>query len=227
MSTLKQNYQTIKDKINSLPSEHKVQLIAVSKTFPSKDIRELFSYGQTAFAENYVQEFVAKAEELKDLAIEWHYIGKIQSNKTKHIAKYANWIHGLESAKHAIRLNNDRPANMPKLNVLIEVNLSGDITRHGLNSLDEILGLVSIIKQQENLIFRGLMGVASATSDSTIVKLQFERLNALFKRLQLHNPTVDTLSMGMSGDYALAIECGSSMVRIGSLIFGNRSYNSL
>ncbi len=93
MSTLKQSYQMIKDKINStsLSSEQKVQLIAVSKTFPSSDIRELFSYGQTAFAENYVQEFIAKAEELSDLAIEWHYIGRIQSNKTKHIAKYANW----------------------------------------------------------------------------------------------------------------------------------------
>ncbi len=131
---------------------------------------------------------------------------------------------GLENAKHAIRLNNDRPENMPKLNVLIEVNLSGDIARHGLNSLDEIQELVLVIKQQENLIFRGLMGVASATSNNAIVKSQFEWLYTLFKQLQLQDAAVDALSMGMSGDYVLAIEYGSSMVRIGSLIFGNRSY---
>lgn len=225
MTTLKQNYQMIKNNINSLSSEQNVQLIAVSKTFPSKDIRELFSYGQTSFAENYVQEFVTKAQELKDLTIDWHYIGRIQSNKTKHIAKYANWVHGLESTKHAIRLNNDRPADMAKLNVLIEVNLSGDITRHGLTAMDEIQELVALIKQQQNLSFRGLMGVASATSDMTLVKSQFELLNNIFKQLQSHNSTVDTLSMGMSGDYALAIECGSTMVRIGSLIFGNRNYD--
>ena len=225
MNALIQNYNNILNKINILAREQNrtVQLIAVSKTFPSTNIRELFQIGQTNFAENYAQEFAVKVQELSDLPIKWHFIGNIQSNKTKLISQHADWVHSITTAKHAIRLNNDRPAKKESLNVLIEVNISHDNNKHGLSTIEEILSLAEIISQQGRLTLRGLMGVASHINDAQLINEQFHALHNLFLQLQ-HEYAVDTLSMGMSSDYEFAILNGATQVRIGSLIFGERDY---
>ena len=221
MNQLAQNYNNIR---NSL-LQQQVKLIAVSKTFPETDIREVYALGQRDFAENYAQEFQKKAQNLSDLEIQWHYIGNIQSNKTKLIATYAHWVHSVSSEKQALRLNKDRPLEMPKLNVLIEFNLSGVDSRHGVNNIEEVIALAKIISSQDKLILRGLMGVASP-GDTAVVTNQFKAIQDIFNQLkQLGYTSVDTLSIGMSNDYQLAITNGSTMVRIGSLIFGNRNYS--
>ena len=202
-----------------------IKLIAVSKTFPLESIVKLHKQtGQIAFAENYVKEFVLKAENLNSYNLEWHFIGHLQSNKTKAIAKYASWVHSIENERQVIRLNKDRPTNMPPINVLIEVNLSGESSKHGLITLDDVLKLATLISKQDNLIFRGLMGVATSTKNTSIISAQFKQLKNMFDYLINQGFRIDTLSMGMSGDYITAIENGSTMIRIGSAIFGHRNY---
>ena len=223
---LTQNYYAVQKNIEDVRTQYNIrqniQLIAVSKTFPAENIRHLFSLGQVDFGENYVQEFQAKATALSDLNIVWHYIGKIQSNKTKILAQHAHWVHGLDKASHALRLNKDRPSDMPKLNILIEVNISSSNNRHGVNTLNEILALAAVIDSQPNLVFRGLMGIAGNTPDAAVTNRQFQHLHSLFLQTQQLYPQIDTLSMGMSGDYHLAMQNGATMLRIGSLIFGHR-----
>lgn len=228
---------TIAKKLDNLQSElskisanlqlsYPIKLIAVSKTFPLESIIELHKQtGQVSFAENYVKEFVLKAESLKSYNFEWHFIGNLQSNKTKDIAKYASWVHSIENERQVSRLNKDRPAKMPPINVLIEVNISGESSKHGLVMLDDVIKLATLISQQDNLVFRGLMGVASDTQDLSIIASQFKQLKNLFDNLIHQGFSIDTLSMGMSGDYVTAIENGSTMIRIGSAIFGHRNYH--
>lgn len=225
MLILEKNYNNTLQSISNCANGKAIKLIAVSKTVPESVIRQLYEIGQRDFGENYAQEFNQKANNLKDLDIVWHFIGNIQSNKTKLISKYAHWVHGLTTAKQAIRLNNDRPEHMGKLNILIEVNISGESSRHGLNAFEDICELSTIINQQPNLTFRGLMGLASATPDKSIINSQFTKLTQIFNQLCQSGHQLDTLSMGMSGDYKVAIEAGSTMVRIGSLIFGERKYD--
>ena len=220
MNNLSKNYNNIK--VN-LKNNSNVTLIAVSKTFYEEQIRELYQMGQRDFGENYVQEFLLKFEKLKDLAITWHFIGNLQSNKIKQIAQHINWVHSISNLKQIRKLNEYRASSSDKLNVLLEVNISGEEGRHGVRTYDEIIELVNELKNSKNLKFRGLMGIASATNNQQIINNQFNTLKILFERLKKEDIEIDTISMGMSNDYQQAINNGSTMIRIGSLIFGSRS----
>lgn len=225
MNELTINYYDILNNINQLAKkDNPAALIAVSKTVATDRIMQLHELGQKDFAENYAQELALKAQQLDNLNINWHFIGNIQSNKIKLISQYASWVHSLSCPKHTISLNNARMAyGTNKLNVLIEVNISHDQNKHGIFNLEDILNLAQVISSQKQLYLRGLMGIASHTDDKQVIAQQFGQLRYFFNQLKAHGYLVDTLSMGMSADYQLAIENGATMLRIGSLIFGNRA----
>ncbi len=197
-----------------------VALLAVSKRHPSAKIKQLHALGQNSFGENYVQEGVEKVQELAELDIEWHFIGPIQSNKSRLVSEHFHWVHTLDSEKLARRLNDQRPAGMKPLNVLIQINISEQDTKSGIH-ISELPNLANNISQMPNLTLRGLMCIP-APLDEIPLKADFSKMNTAFKELQNSYPQVDTLSMGMSGDLSSAIECGSTMVRIGSALFGQR-----
>lgn len=227
MPNIALNLNQIIASINAIKGTMQVELIAVSKTFPQQLIQEAYLYGQRKFGESYPQELATKAQELIDLSIEWHFIGNIQSNKTKLIAQHASWVHTITQFQHAKRLNDQRPADMPPLQILIEVNLSQESTKSGVNNLDEIIQLATEISSLPKLKLRGLMGMASNSSDQQLVKTQFQQLTTYLKQLQAHDfDQLDQLSMGMSQDYPLAIAAGATLVRIGSNIFGARTYDN-
>lgn len=199
-----------------------VQLLAVSKTFPAAAIRELYQYGQRNFGENYVQEWYKKVEQLNDCKdIIWHVIGKVQSNKSRLVAQHAHWLHTLDSLKLAQRLSTQRPTHLDDLNVLIEINITGESSRHGITP-NELWSLAQAVMALPRLRLRGLMCVASATEDETVLDNQFSQMSDLLKQLCTYVPYADTLSMGMSADMAVAIAHGATIVRIGSAIFGTR-----
>ncbi|ULJ61751.1 YggS family pyridoxal phosphate-dependent enzyme [Wielerella bovis] len=201
-----------------------VQLIAVSKTFPADDIRVLYQQGQRDFGENYIQEWYGKTEQLADCAdIVWHMIGQVQSNKSRMVAERAHWLHTLDRMKLARRLSEQRPNHLPDLNVLIEINIANESAKHGI-SPDELLSLAREVMTLPKLNLRGLMCVAQADADVTGLRHQFGQMYDLLAQLQTIAPQADTLSMGMSADMTLAIECGATMVRVGSAIFGQRDY---
>jgi len=223
------NYRHLKKQIENICNHsimnYPVELIAVSKTFPIEDIIKLHTdTGQIAFGENYVQELREKASALASYKLQWHFIGNIQSNKIKFIAESASWVHSLGATKHALLLNKNRGNILPKLNVLIEVNISHDANKHGLSNFVQILELADITSRQENLTLRGLMGMTGVTPDLSTKNQQFCELKKLFDKLKSTSgfENIDTLSMGMSDDFELAIKNGATMLRIGSLIFGNR-----
>lgn len=234
-----ENLKAIKQEIKQLSQldaqvVSPINLIAVSKGFSAKNIELLYNNGQLAFGESYVNEFKQKLEQLSYLDnIEWHFIGTLQSNKLKFIANTAAWVHSLEKQQHAIKLNQLRQdkqtiGNKHKLlNVLIEVNISDELHKHGVKTLEAIMQLATTIMQQNHLHLRGVMGMASNTTDTANQMQQFKKLTNIFKHLKQHGFTqIDTISMGMSQDYATAIKCGATMLRIGSKIFGT-SYNQL
>ncbi len=202
------------------PSQNPVQLLAVSKKHPAHKIRQLFELGHCRFGENYVQEGVGKVQELNQLDIDWHFIGPIQSNKSRLVAEHFHWVHTIDSLKIARRLNDQRPVDMARLNVLIQVNISRQESKSGITVAD-INELASNISKMDNLCLRGLMCIP-APQDVDSLKHEFLAMQAHFETLKKQYPQVDTLSMGMSGDLTLAIECGSTMVRVGSAIFGQR-----
>lgn len=228
MSSQAENYRILQEKVNIIRLErsiaHPVRLIAVSKTFPATDISNLYQKtGQDAFGENYAQELSAKAVALNQYPLEWHFIGRIQSNKIKLIASHAAWVHSLTNGKHALLLNNSRDISQSKLNVLIEVNISNDPHKHGVHTFNDILELAKIIKKQPKLHLRGLMGMSGINTSTSIKNQQFAHLNQLFNQLKLSGfEKIDTLSMGMSDDFETALKNGSTMLRVGSLIFGPR-----
>ncbi len=199
-----------------------IALLAVSKTKPAAMIREAWNAGQQAFGENYLQDALPKIRMLADLPIEWHYIGRIQSNKTRDIARYFAWVHGLDQLKHARRLSDQRPEALPPLNCCIQVNLSGEASKGGVpaEALEELALAVSELPR---LRLRGLMTMPDPTSPREAQAAVFRRLADLRRQLaeqaDLH---LDTLSMGMSGDLELAIAAGSTLVRVGTDIFGAR-----
>ncbi len=202
--------------------ENSVQLIAVSKTFPAESIRELYQHGQHHFGENYIQEWQDKTEQLTDCPhIHWHIIGNIQSNKTRPVAERAHWLHTLDRAKIADRLNSQRPDHLPPLQVCIEINIANEAAKHGIQP-DELLPLAQHILTLPKLQLRGLMCVAAAQASETELRQQFQKMAQLLTQLQTIAPQADTLSMGMSSDMNLAIECGATMVRVGTAIFGRR-----
>lgn len=212
-----------------------IRLLAVSKTKPIADIIAAYDAGQRCFGENYVQEGVAKIIELAPSHpdIEWHFIGPLQSNKTALVAQHFEWMHTLSREKIAQRLNEQRPAHLAPLNVCIQINISDEDTKSGIDA-QQMLPLANAISQLPQLRLRGLMAIpsatnASATSASATNKCErqlreLRELKQLFDTLKQHYPDVDTLSMGMSHDLDIAIACGSTMVRIGSAIFGERDY---
>ena len=210
-----------------------VQLLAVSKTFPLNDILEFQSCGQTAFGENYLQEALDKITHLADNpiaqadtpAIEWHFIGPIQSNKTKLIAENFQWVHSLDRLKIAQRLSDQHPNDLPPLNVLVQLNTSGEESKSGVNP-DDAIELCKTIQGLPNLKLRGLMTIPSNTDDQQLLKAEFLQCQAVFDELNNQGLQLDTLSMGMSADLELAIECGSTCVRVGSALFGARNYNA-
>ncbi|MGM8060286.1 YggS family pyridoxal phosphate-dependent enzyme [Vogesella indigofera] len=200
-----------------------VTLLAVSKTFPAAAVREAYAAGQRRFGENYVQELQAKAAELQDLALEWHFIGPLQSNKTRPVAELAHWVHSVERLKIAERLSAQRPAALPALNVCIQVNVSGEDSKSGC-APDEVLPLAQAIAALPGLRLRGLMCIPEPTQEAATLAARFGVLATLQQRLAAAGIATDTLSMGMSADMAAAIAAGSTMVRVGTAIFGARHY---
>lgn len=234
MSSIQQNIEQITSQIKSAQqkcgrSPGSVQLLAVSKTKPVEAILEAALAGQRAFGENYVQEGVNKiryfAEHHPQLDLEWHFIGPLQSNKTRLIAEHFDWMHTLDRAKIAQRLSEQRPAHKAPLQVLIQVNTSGETSKSGINE-QELFPLVELISCLPNLTLRGLMSIPENVTDHAEQLVAFQRLADLQARLIERYPALDTLSMGMSGDMQAAIEAGSTMVRIGTAIFGQRDYST-
>ena len=198
------------------------QLIAVSKTFPAAAIEQAYQVGQRAFGENYVQEAVEKILSLKALNIQWHFIGPIQSNKTTLIAEHFDWVHSISRLKIAQRLSDARDADRVPLQVCLQVNVSGELSKEGCNP-SEVKALAEQIIELPNLKLRGLMTIPEATTDSEKTKASFAKLRSLRDHLRAVGIPVDTLSMGMSDDMEIAIAEGSTMVRIGRGIFGERA----
>ena len=199
-----------------------VQLLAVSKLQPSEKIRALYAAGQRAFGENYVQEAEAKIAELSDLSdIEWHLIGPLQSNKTRGVAETVHWVHSVDRLKIAERLSAQRPASMPPLTVCIQVNISGETSKSGCEP-DQALALIQAVHALPRLRVRGVMGMPQPDIGDAATRAQFSQLAALFADAKALVPTIDTLSMGMSDDLEIAVACGSTMVRVGTALFGAR-----
>ena len=220
--TIKERYFDIKQRIESTQEQSPVQLIAVSKKKPVEDIQALHQLGQRSFGESYPQEFAEKAKALHELPIEWHFVGPIQSNKTKLIAEHAQWVQSVDRIKIAQRLNDQRPNNLSPLNVCIQINIDDEPQKSGVTpeNLDE---LANYIVQQPNLTLRGLMCLPKRTKHNQILEQSFRSMYALYLQLKQTHPDVDTLSMGMSSDLELAIQQGSTMVRVGQALFGSRT----
>jgi pyridoxal phosphate enzyme (YggS family) len=201
-----------------------VQLLAVSKTFGPQAVAEAVQAGQTAFGENYIQEGVDKIASVRHLcpnaALVWHCIGPVQSNKTRLVAEHFDWLHTVDRLKIAQRLNEQRPAHLPPLNVCVQVNIDGGQTKSGVAPPD-VLALAQAVRELPRLRLRGLMTIPDPADDMLVVH---RRARAVFEDLQrtLAQPDFDTLSMGMSGDMDAAVQAGSTMVRVGSAIFGTR-----
>ncbi|MDP1842999.1 MAG: YggS family pyridoxal phosphate-dependent enzyme [Sediminibacterium sp.] len=216
-------YQTIISELN----QKNTQLIAVSKTKPIEDIEALYNLGQKDFGENYVQELVDKQAILpKD--IRWHFIGHLQSNKVKYIAPFVHLIHGVDSLKLLQEINKQGIKNNRTISCLLQMHIAKEETKFGLDE-NELEQVIAQVENLPNVQVSGLMGMASFTNDTSIVQNEFKHLHALFLKYQSLNeqtPNWNILSMGMSGDYPLAIDCGSNMVRIGSLLFGARNYTT-
>lgn len=204
-----------------------VQLLAVSKTFPAQAVLDAMAAGQLAFGENYLQEALDKiasvAQAQPDAAVEWHFIGPIQSNKTRPIAASFAWVHTVERLKIAQRLSEQRPPELGPLNICLQVNISGEASKSGA-SPEELPALAREVAQLPNLRLRGLMAIPEPTTDVAEQRAAFARVRALFDALRADGLALDTLSMGMSGDLAPAIAEGATIVRVGSAIFGKRDY---
>ncbi|MBI3902298.1 MAG: YggS family pyridoxal phosphate-dependent enzyme [Nitrosomonadales bacterium] len=200
-----------------------VALLAVSKTFPAAAVRAAYQAGQHAFGENYVQEALRKIDALRDLPLEWHFIGPIQSNKTRAIAENFSWVHGVERFHIAERLSAQRPAHLPPLNVCLQVNVSGEASKSGV-APEEAEELAHAVAGLPHLRLRGLMAVPAPGAGLAAQRKPFAQLRELMQQLNAHGLELDTLSMGMSYDLEAAVLEGATLVRIGTAIFGARDY---
>jgi len=201
-----------------------VTLVAVSKTKPVADIQEAYNAGQRIFGENKIQEMVEKYNELpKD--IQWHMIGHLQSNKVKHMAHFVDLIHGVDSFTTLQEINKQAKKHQRVIKCLLQLKIAKEDSKFGL-SKEEIINILNSYdyKNMENVTIVGFMGMASFVEDNTQIKEEFETLKSLYDTIQPTQPLFNTISMGMSGDYQIAIEQGSNMVRVGSAIFGHRNY---
>lgn len=199
-----------------------VRVLAVSKTRPAADVRSAAALGMREFGENYLQEALDKIETLADLDLCWHFIGPIQSNKTRPIASHFHWVHSVDRLKIARRLSEQRPENLPDLQVCLQVNISGEDSKSGV-SLADLPALAREVAQLPGLRLRGLMAIPAATAEPAQQRQPFAALRQALVELQRDNPGLDTLSMGMSGDLEAAIAEGATIIRVGTDIFGPRS----
>jgi pyridoxal phosphate enzyme (YggS family) len=200
-------------------------LLAVSKTFPAGAIREAHAAGQVRFGESYLQEALDKMSALADLTLEWHFIGPIQSNKTRAIAEHFLWVHGVDRDKVARRLSEQRPAHLPPLNVCIQVNVSGEASKHGVAPA-AALELARTVADLPRLRLRGFMAIPEPGPDHALRQARFKALAQLLEQGRARGLDLDTLSMGMSDDLEDAIREGATIVRVGSAIFGARDYSN-
>jgi pyridoxal phosphate enzyme (YggS family) len=231
MSQLSERYLNTLSQIKTLSEQHhtETKLLAVSKTRSSDEILEVHQLGQQSFGENYIQEAVEKVNQLKDYPIEWHFIGPLQSNKSRLAAENFQWVHTIDRLKIAKRLNDQRPQELEPLNVCIQVNIDNEATKSGFLE-DDVVAAAIHISEFKQLKLRGLMAIPAATQDKSQQLATFERMQYLLEKVkhaytQHQKPTdsLDTLSMGMSGDMESAIQCGATIVRIGTAIFGPRT----
>jgi pyridoxal phosphate enzyme (YggS family) len=225
MSTIAENISTLAERINNAAQAVQrdpasVGLLAVSKTKPARDLREAYAAGLRDFGENYLQEALGKQTELSDLPLIWHFIGPIQSNKTRAIAENFAWVHSVDRLKIAQRLSEQRPAELPPLSICIQVNVSGEDSKSGCTPQD-LPALAQAISALPNLRLRGLMAIPEPTEDSDEQNAAFAAVRTLQDQLNL---PLDTLSMGMSHDLEAAIAQGATWVRIGTALFGARNY---
>lgn len=226
MTTIAGNLQAVRDRIDTAcraagRAPAGVRLLAVSKTFGVDAIRAAQEAGQTGFGENYIQEAVDKIQALRGLAIEWHCIGPIQSNKTRLVAEHFDWVQSLDRPKIAERLHAQRPAHLPPLQVCIQVNTDGGPTKAGVAPAD-VAALAEVIRGLPRLCLRGLMTIPEPAPDFAAARALHARARELFDALNAGGLGLDTLSMGMSADLDAAIDAGSTMVRVGTAIFGRR-----
>ena len=199
-----------------------ITLVAISKTKPYEDILEAYQAGQRHFGENKVQEMTDKWEQLpKD--IKWHMVGHVQTNKVKYMAPFVDLVHAVDSMKLLKEIDKEAGKNNRSINCLLQIKIAEEDSKFGLDREGALKIMNSVkISEFKNINVRGLMGMATFTDDMQQVKREFQTLKEIFDELKSNNPEFDTLSMGMSGDYKIAVECGSNMVRIGSSIFGER-----
>jgi pyridoxal phosphate enzyme (YggS family) len=226
MTATSERLQAVKSRLREAETksgraQESVALVAVSKTQPAQAIREAYAAGQHAFGENYLQEALGKMASLADLPLEWHFIGPIQSNKTRPIAENFAWVHGVDRLKIAQRLSDSRPGHLPPLNICIEVNVSGEESKGGVEPI-EVPALAEAVAQLPRLRLRGLMAIPAPTNDIALQRQQFRMLRELWESLKQRGLELDTLSMGMSEDFPAAIAEGATIVRIGTAIFGPR-----
>jgi PLP dependent protein len=198
-----------------------IRLLAVSKTHPAERLREAIDCGQRAFGENYVQEMAEKARALATLEVEWHFIGPIQSNKTRLVAELSDWVHSVDREKIARRLSEQRPAGTPPIQTCLQVNVSGEGSKSGADPAD-LPGLAQAMAGLPGLELRGLMAIPAATDDVALQRQAFARVRELMEDLQHRGHRLDTLSMGMSNDLEAAIAEGATIVRVGTALFGTR-----
>ncbi len=235
MTMISDNLQHVRERIATACREagreaDAVRLLAVSKTFGADAVAAAFAAGQSAFGENYIQEAVEKMARLRHLPIEWHMIGPIQSNKTRLVAEHFDWVHSVDRLKTAQRLNEQRPAHLPPLQICLQVNLDGGTNKAGVTP-DEAPTLARQLAGLARLQLRGLMCIPEPAPDFEANYVMFTRANALFEHLKLKIPAFsaaaapqfDTLSMGMTADLEAAILAGSTLVRVGTAIFGARA----
>lgn len=228
MENIKNNIYSIKSEISKLEKKYhrepgSVELLAVSKTRTAAEVTAAYDAGQKHFGENYLQEALTKIETLKDTDIIWHFIGPIQSNKTRTIAENFTWAHSIDRLKIAQRLNDQRPTSLSPINICIEVNVSAEGSKSGIN-FSELPDLALAITKLPNLKLRGLMAIPEITDDFNLQQQNFHKVKTAFDNLNRQGFQLDTLSMGMSGDYEAAIAEGATIVRIGTAIFGLRNY---
>ena len=230
MTNIAQHLQEIRTRITQAENRFQrppgsVQLLAVSKTKPLSDIESAIAAGQLSFGENYLQDALPKITELQqkkpDLDVEWHYIGPIQSNKTRAIAEHFQWVQTVDRLKIAQRLHEQRPAHLPPLNICLQVNIAKDPNKSGL-AADEVKILAEQVQSLPKLKLRGLMTIPQQTSEFEQQRIPFAAMQALFRQLQQQGFELDTLSMGMTQDMEAAIAEGATLVRVGTGIFGER-----
>ena len=228
MTTIAANLQHVQARIVTACTQAgrncaSVRLLAVSKTFPPDALREAHAAGQTAFGENYVQEAIAKIEALADLrsTLEWHCIGPLQSNKTRVVAEHFDWVHSVDRLKIAERLSDQRPANLAPLQICLQVNVDGGANKSGVPA-DEALALARAVAGLPRIALRGIMAIPEPAPDFEAQRALFMSAAAVFEQIRADGIDLDTLSLGMSADLEAAIAAGSTMVRVGTAIFGGR-----